>query len=342
MSLDLKPSTLVIDGDYLAYLCAASLEHKCVVVKHEDKLIGKYKNRTEFKKSGKLILPYEEYTVMDEQSVPDNWESQLITYFKTTVRSWNKNTDTNNVLIALGAETNHRDNIPTPTKYKYSRKDVLKPLVLSESKKLLEKVYETARPEVGEADDFLAYAAFHDFFEPSLNTVICTVDKDARMVPTKKLYNPMSKEITHIPAEVGEVLLKGDGSKSKLVAIGRLMVAYQLLHGDTTDSYAPCDVYKQINNIDRVSPIITDLKAYNLLKDCKTDRDYWKVVVDQYANWYITSNITCNITWTAWDNTVHTGDYIDIMQMTFDALWMKRWETDRPQVREILDKLGII
>lgn len=334
-SEDFYDNLLVIDGDFLAFMCAASLEDKTVNVYDSlDNLIGNYKNKTAFKNSS----DYREdiyYRIEDHQVLPDDWKDQIPLYLRVTVNNWLKLTSCDKVLIALGGKTNYREEVPTPTKYKSSRKDSVRPLALTYTKELLEKMYKSERPLNGEADDIVTSYQWYSYQNPEKHIVVATVDKDNRMTPCSCLFNPQTKDSISIDSGLGTLVLKE--KPYKLKATGRLMLYVQLMLGDVTDSYSPCDVYKQINNISKVSPVLTDYKVYNLLKDCQTDRECWEVILNQYKEWYGTEEVQ----WTSWDGSTQKGTYIDILQMTFTQAFMKRWEEDYPKVRSILDKLGI-
>lgn len=330
------PSLLVVDGDFVSFQVASTLEERTVSVK--DSLgtdLGVYKNRTAFKNSPQYDEERKgEYIIVDNQVVPEEWSDKAAQMFRVILNSLLRKTNCESVLIAFGSEVNHRDSIPTPTKYKSSRSKTLRPLLLSDCKQLLCDLYTVERPVEGEADDVISYYQWLSYQDSSRAIVVCTPDKDARQTPCSCLYNPKTNEAIAIEG-FGTIVLKTE-PKYQVKATGRLSLYVQLLKGDSTDDYTPCDVYKQINNISKVSPMLTDYKVYHLLKDCQNDKEAWEVIVKQYKSWYPGA-----IEWTAWDNTKHTGTFIEPLQMCFDAAWMKRFESDRPKVRDILAKLEI-
>lgn len=110
-----------------------------------------------------------------------------------------------------------------------------------------------------------------------------------------------------------------------------------MLTGDKADDYYPCDIYKQITNNSSKSPLITDLKCFNLLKDCTSDKECWQAIVTIYKGWY--ENIS---TWKDWEGNEVKGDWIDILQMYVDVVHMRRFDNDRVDVKSVLTKFELI
>lgn len=326
---------LIIDGDYVAFCVASLLETRDVKVSDSDgNEVGVYKNKTTFKKSDE----YDEtktFTIEDRQHLEPDWESRAPVVIRSIIESYLKKTDTHKPILAFGGKTNFRDDIPSPIRYKSSRGDVLRPLLLSDLKDKLKSMYECEMPETGEADDVVSYYQYKSLSEPEGNIVVCTVDKDAKGSPCKALFNPVTEETISVDP-MGSIELVKTKSKYQVKATGQFMVAYQLLVGDATDSYFPCSIYKQINAIDKKSAMLTDRQVYAILKDCKTVKEIWEAVIKQYKTWY-----PGEIEWTCWKGEKHKGTYKDPLQHTLDACYMRRWEGDRPVVDEIMKRLKI-
>lgn len=119
-----------------------------------------------------------------------------------------------------------------------------------------------------EADDAMAILQDLENFD----TVICTRDKDLRMVEGNHFgwhttispqYGP--KMILGIgELELGDKGLKGTGLK---------FFYSQLITGDTCDNYA---------GIPRQGPV----KAYNLLNDLETEKEMFEAVLEAYTKYY--------------------------------------------------------
>lgn len=337
--MSIQPDLLVIDGDHVAFSVASLLEKRSVKVfdEQDNVEVGTYKNKTTFKKSSDFNEEKKEYyRIEDQQELDENWKARAPTIIHTIIKSYLHKTRTDQALVAFGAKENFRDSIPTPTKYKSHRTESLRPLLLQDIKLMVRELYPYEEPPTGEADDVVAFYQWKSLQDDNRRIVVCTIDKDATQTPCKALYNP-DKGTTMSIKGLGEIYMQGD-PKPKLKSHGRMTLYYQMLHGDPTDCYSPCDVYKQINNIDKASPCLTDLKTYNILKDCKTDKECWEAIVKQYKEWYGEEEVE----WTAWDGTKHTGDYLDIMQMNWDYCYMLRFPEDKVEVRDVLKKLGVI
>lgn len=328
---------LVIDGDYIAFQIASLLEERSVnVYDEQNNFIGNYKNRTTFKNSEECVYDYKTYKVEDSQEVKKDWEDAFPMILRSIVSSLKKKTKTDEVLIVLGGESNFRDRILTPTKYKSNRDSVLRPLILSSIKNSLYKHYNVQRAVDCEADDLIAHYQWLSYVDSSKYIVCATPDKDATQTNCTCLYNPQTEDSMSIEG-LGTLVLK-EKPKYKLKTTGRMTIYIQMLYGDTVDGYSPCDVYKQVNNIQKVSPMLTDFKVYQILKDCKTDKQCWEKIVSQYKEWYGEEDLT----WTAWDGSTQKGNYLDIMQMNWDYCYMLRYPNDKVKVRDILKNLKLL
>ena len=78
-------------------------------------------------------------------------------------------------------------------------------------------------------------------------------------------------------------------------------------------------------------------KVYNLLINCKDDKDAWAVLVEEYKLHY--GSIT---KYTDWTGKTHKGTWIDILQNYVDVVHMRRWENDRVDVNNVLTKYNLI
>ena len=147
--------------------------------------------------------------------------------------------------------------------YKGNRKDVVKPWHFENIRCYLEACYECITSEDGEADDELAIAQTD-------KTVICTRDKDLRMVPGWHYgWECGLQPEFHLQwvEEFGELLpiYKTSIRKGKevtyleLKGTGLMWFYAQLLMGDSTDDIPGC-------------PKIGPKKAYEALKECRTEQ----------------------------------------------------------------------
>lgn len=156
--------------------------------------------------------------------------------------------------------------------YKGNRKDVVKPWHFENIRCYLEAHYQCITAEDCEADDELAMAQGED-------TVICTRDKDLRMVPGWHYgWECGFQPEFHLQwvDELGELrpTYKGEEEKFKdLKGTGLRWFYAQLLIGDSTDNIPGC-------------PKIGPKKAYEALKECETEWELFKACHVLYFKTY--------------------------------------------------------
>jgi 5'-3' exonuclease len=118
-----------------------------------------------------------------------------------------------------------------------------------------------------EADDLLAV---YQTKAPPLTTIICTRDKDLRMVEGMHYGWACAKQLQWGPAPVdklGELQLNGD----KLTGTGSKFFYSQVLTGDTTDNYP---------GLPRCGPA----KAFKLLEGEQSEHNLFKAVAGAYRD----------------------------------------------------------
>lgn len=337
-------SFVVIDLDYICFKVAAVLEEKSVQIygttdtDGEQYLIGTYKNRTEYKKSEEYI---EDYIVKDCQELKKDYKSSMTFLLRKFIEDIRKATNSEEVVLAAGGDTNFRDRILSPQKYKGNRDNVLKPLTLKECKEYAANTYITVRGQDEEADDIISQFQYRSYYDKIYKIVVATPDKDS-LQTQGYLFNPesskgMASNSIELIEGLGEVNLIEKFKKKKLSFKGRLALYCQLLHGDPTDNYDPSYLYKEMNDIGTKSSLLTDLKTYNLLKDCKNDKEALTVVHNQYYQWYKDLK-----EWISWDGKNIKGDYLDLLQCYWDYAFMRRFPNERICVRTLLKNLGVI
>lgn len=334
---------LVIDGDWLAFLVACAIEKTSVkIYDSENVFVKEYKNKTLYKKD---VKNYNETNIIQDcQTLPSNYISASTFILTSKVKKLLIATQCNEVLIALGGDTNFRDRLHLPRKYKGSREFAARPLALSEVKNLIASKYKTEYSNDEEADDIISKYQFLSYQKVQENNgdvfkdriVVCTLDKDARSTPGI-LHDPKTNETTFING-LGYVTRKLTASKkSKLYGVGRKWFYAQLLTGDKADDYFPCDLRRKLTNNESKSPLITDLKCFNLLDPCTTDDECLKVIKDTYYDWYKDVK-----EWVDFNGNTVKGDWLDILQMYVDVVHMRRFDNDRVDVKKLLTTFKLI
>ena len=325
-------SILVLDNDFISFKIASVLESKSVKVYDDDKYIGKFKHRTEYKNSDKFNPSFE---IKDEQILKNDYKSSMAYLFNHFIQQYKKETNTKEVILVGGGDSNFRDRIPLPAKYKGNRDGALRPLSLKECKEFGKNNYIYDYRDDLEADDVCSMYQFRSWLDKDNYIVVCSPDKDQLQV-NGNLYIP-EKRIYNIDG-LGSVGLKQMSKRQKLIFEGRKALYAQAgLIGDPTDNYMPCDWYKISKGVSKKSAMITDLKAHQMLKDCQTDKECLDVVYQQYLDWYPNLN-----EWVDWQGNTVKGDVIDLMQKYFEAAFMLRWPEDSIDIRTILKSMDII
>lgn len=332
-TLKIVDGLLVIDGDWLAYKVACILEKKEVCIFDlEGNLVDTYKNKTEYKKSTNYNPNFE---IRDSQKPIKSYQSTMDYRLRVLVKTFLDATKCTEVLIALGGPDNFRDHLNLPKKYKGNRDGTLRPLALSETRQRVAEIFPTVYSDWEEADDIISKYQYAYSQNRSVRMVVATLDKDARGT-SGLLYNPDKNTLVDIDG-LGFVSLSKNNSSYKLYGEGRKWFYSQLLTGDKADNYFPCDLHRTLTNNPSKSPIITDFKCFNLLDKCVTDAQCLKLITDIYYDWY--KDIT---SWVTWDGRTIQGTWIDILQLYFDVVHMRRYKDDRIDVKDLLERFGLI
>lgn len=332
-------SLLVVDGDWVAYKIASALEKKSIrVYDEQEKFVKEYKTRTKFKEDSKNYNP--NFRIEDCQSLPKKYQDTLKFLIDKMARDMLARANCESILFALGGKENFRNDLALPQKYKGNRDDTLRPVALSEVREYIAENHPTVFSVNEEADDIISKYQFQSYQDPSKHIVVATLDKDARGTPGN-LYNPEEDTIVRIEGlgflqRIEKVSSAGKKSY-KLYGEGRKWFYAQLLTGDKADNYFPCDYYKHLIGNASKSPLITDLKCFNKLDSCKTDAECWKVITDQYKEWYEGIDH-----WVNWEGKTVQGTWLDLLQMYVDVVHMRRVDNDRVDVRSLLKKFGLI
>lgn len=196
-----------------------------------------------------------------------------------------------------------------------------------------------------EADDAIATAVWAD----QANAVCCSEDKDLRMVPGWKLSGGV---LWNTGTAFGSIELDSTKSAKKVVGGGTKFFWAQLLMGDQADNISgvpmvPGRIWQQVTGTkayqdlhrqwiaakdakaaDKIAARMTKLEVpkkcgpvltYELLKDCRTDKDCWEVV----RNSYYELESTHGYEFRHW----RTGELVGARKALFgemQLLWMRR------------------
>lgn len=216
-------STLLIDGDMIAFACASATDGKYYAVNTGNgELSFKKKKDADIwcHKNGK------EEELIEEKFDPEPVEHALH-YVREMLSSIIQDNDNAPYFIFLTGRGNYRYSLATILPYKGNRDGVRKPAHLQACRDLLIRDYKALVCEGEEADDRIgimqiANALSHPDGEGTYTTVICTLDKDLNMIPGPHYCWPMFGK---------------EAKKFYVDEMSAIRIFYtQLITGDTTDN----------------------------------------------------------------------------------------------------------
>ena len=313
----MKQTVLIIDGDLTAYQAAAVVEKKTVNVIHKKSQRSKvFKTRTEFKQflkdTGK---EYKEgaYEFVDiQEAAPLSHACKIVKNMVVALTAKLKATMTE-VWIGDNA-SNFRNFLELPEKYKGNRDDMLRPLLLKETKKYLTDNNQGGVIEGIEADDHVIIR-FFELEEQGHKPIVVTKDKDARGCVGIRLCNPDVEGMPVVDVVAfGSIEIIKTAKSQKVVAYGLHNYCWQMIVGDSSDNYGPSDLHKKKYG---------DVSAVKLLNKCKNVDELFQAVEDKYKEWFPEP-----LTYTTWDGEEVTKDYKQILELYHSCVYMKRKKDD--------------
>lgn len=321
-----KTKVTIVDADSIAYRCAAASEKRSIIVKHNPTGISKeFSTRTEFKdllKSKNKFDKIGEYSIEDVQT-PEPIENALHSV-KANIERIKERTEADQMIIIVGGTSNYRESLALPTLYKSQRIGMQRPVHLKEAKQYLINVHKAEEVNGIEADDEVMLRAY-EFRDMGFDVTIASIDKDNLQVEDFKVYNYADDELFEVQGHSIKQITKGKGKK--VVGSGVGFLAYQMLVGDPTDGYNPCEL---------AGIKYGDISALKDLNGCDEPKDFLEVVVKKYKQWYPEP-----VTYTAWDGEQYTKDYKEILQMYFVCAKMLRSAADENNAEEFFNSYGV-
>jgi hypothetical protein len=317
----MSKSICVLDGDLLAFKSAAANETRSIEVTHVPTgRVKVFKHRTEFKETIDLEkFPLTAFVINDRQEAADL--SYALHTVKKMIEGICKTCKTDQYEIYLSGANNFRDTLPLPSKYKGNRDGLMRPLQLTEVKDYLINVHK-AEVVIGEADDKISIRQY-DGVKSKTKIIGCSTDKDS-LGTNGWIYNWDTMDKPMLVKGLGELHIdekgkvRGHGSKWKYL---------QWVVGDTIDGLNPCELAKVK---------FGEKSGYKALVDLQTEKECWQAVHDLYLKWYPES-----VEYIDQNGAKCCADYLDIAQVYWDGIHMLRWEGDKVNIREVMQKMGI-
>lgn len=315
-------TTLIIDGDVLAFRCAAANESRSIRAKH--RITGQtteHAHRTAFKEHIKGTFEIDEFDIEDVQTCEDI--SHAFHAVDTCITAWMKSCEADGYEVYLSGDNNFRDSLPLPTKYKSTRSGNIKPVQLKDCRDYLVGKHKAGIIHGMEVDDKLAYRCYEGL-KQKVKTIAVTIDGDQNGV-AGWMYNWTKQREPKLVNGLGYIELTKE--KKDFDGYGRKFYFAQWVLGDFTDCFKPCELAKKKFGV---------VAMYKLLGECNTDKECVEAVYKQYKTWYPSP-----VTYTAWDGTEHTKDAIGLMDLYAACAHMRRFDGDVFDTRKLLTTLGI-
>jgi hypothetical protein len=346
----MSEDVLVLDADSIAYKAAAANEKRSIKTIHTRTREEEFwENRTAFKKEieGGRYDSLEMYEIHDVQDARHSSYGQSL--IREMIKGYHNRTNVKTGEIYIGGKDNFRDLIPLPMehlvtvgkyagsallggKYKGKREDTIRPLQLKELRQWMIDGLGAIVVNGMEVDDKGSIRAYEGWKAKKGRIIQVTEDKDALQC-SGWLFNPAKMTQPVLIQGFGELHREGKGIKGT----GRLWLYFQSVYGDKVDCYHGSDMWKIEGDKQGIARQYGEVAAFNLLKDCTTDKEALAAVYKQYQEWYPSP-----VTYTAHDGVIYTKDALQIMDMYVECAFMRRWDDDRIDVPAMLGKLGVI
>lgn len=316
----------VLDADIIAFRCAAANEKRSIKATH--KTTGQEivcPHRTALKEQIKDAFTIDEFDIEDVQTAEH--VSHAYHAINTTVEALKKSCQADKVEIYISGEDNFRDSLPLPKKYKGSRDKIsIKPLQLTDCRDYLVNKKDAVIVHGKEVDDILAQRCYEGLKSKGKHkTIACTIDGDQQGVEGW-MYNWTKMFKPKLVKGLGDIFLTKENKDFD--GYGRKFFYAQWVLGDSVDDFKPCEIAKKKFGV---------VSMFNLLNDCKTDKECVQAVYDQYRKWY-PDEYTEYVDWTG---TKQKKTVIEIMEMYAACAHMLRFDGDKFDVKKLFDKLEI-
>jgi len=329
-----KPKiVLLIDGDQIAYVCAAAAEERTILVKHKPTGIEKsFKTRTEFKEA----MQKRNKAITEDYEIEDKVEAESVSFclkvIKQKIANLIRDTQADEHEIYAGDSNNFRLKLPLPKsskegntgQYKGNRSNTVRPILLPDAKAYLHRVMQAQSVDGMEVDDMLSIRAYEELAKGNI-PIIASFDKDTYQAQGCYIYYFKDKnaKVYHIP-ELGSLTFKAPGT---VKGDGLKFLCYQLLVGDFVDGFCSYDCSTK-----RFGP----KTAYNLLKDLASEKECLEMVLKVFKERYPEP-----FKYTAWDDSIVESSWKHQLEMYFACCWMKRSRDDKSSPWELFDRYNV-
>lgn len=317
---------VVVDSDTLLFTSAAVTEKKTVIVKHlKSGRTKEYENRTAFKKEMQekgFVIIKEDFSFEDRQ-YPEGVQNTL-QIVKTQAESILDRFSDSKVIFCAGDKNNFRLDLPLPSRYKANRDKTLKPINLPEARDYFIKKYRAVVADGHECDDQVSILAY-EYLSKGWDVTVASPDKDCNSFDGITLWDYTNPEDAVVNVQSLHPILLN--SKREFKSYGIPWLCYQWINGDSSDGFSP----KALAGIK-----LGDVGIYELFKDCKTERDYLKVVIRWYKDTF-----NEGVTYKDWSGVQRKMQWENLLQLYYKCCRMKRANDDPLDCVTLFNKYGI-
>lgn len=314
---------LILDGDSIAYRCAAAGEKRSVIATRiTTGVFRSFKHRTELKEKINEwgVTRLEDYSVIDHQEPePLNFVLSTIKNHITRIVS---EVNPSKIEIFCGESDNFRKKLLLPFEYKGNRKG-LRPVHLQDVKRYLQQKYEAKQAISYEVDDACCIAAY-DAIRAGDEAVMYYYEKDQLQLDGVTLLFDDEDGFRYekVP-ELGSLRKEKSGIKG----YGLKFLAYQWMCSDPVDTYCAYDLSKQKSG---------PLAVYKLLVNCQSIEEVLVAVREEFKRLYpdFFEYTDC------FGNTQY-GDHLSMMSMYYKCCYMMRSKDDTSDCQLLFNKHGV-
>lgn len=347
---------LICDADSVAYKAAAANEQRLIESTHIEKgVVETWQNRTAFRK----FLETTDHTE-DMYTIQDIQEPRNIEYGYKLIRDmlvgYSTRTGIAEREIYISGDNNFRDLLPLPAEYKPvfnvkkgtdpvwagaykgKREGLIRPVQLKQLRHFMQKELGAIPIHGMEVDDWSSIRAYEGWSAKNDSMIVqVTSDKDALQC-SGWLFNPDKDKAPRLIQGFGELHREiKKGKEADVKGSGRAWLYFQVLYGDDVDCYHASDLWKIQQDRQGLKAQFGEVAAYNVLKDCKNDREALQAVYNQYKAWYPEGQIYMDCFGVMQEKSI-----VDLMQLYFDCAHMRRRKDDRIDVALMLEKVGVV
>lgn len=318
---------LVFDYDGVIFKAACVAQSTSVKVTSEKHGVEQiFKNRTEvyghYKKKAGGWLATQPFGIEDitiEEIIEVQPVEHALQVAKTIIQGLLEKFDTQAYYGYVSGKGNFRKDICTLLEYKGNRKDLVPPVHLQAVKQYLID-YHNGIPSVNREPDDCLVSDMHTALKEKQDLIGVIFEKDYQGADGN-WYNYNDEALTFVRG-FGELHRTDKGVKGT----GRMWKYFQVSHLDTADNYA-ANCFSDIKN--------GEVKVYNALKDCKTDKEVFEAMKVHFKELYPETKTVQGC-----KGEVEI-DWLYVMQECFNMAHLERWEGDRIDVKQVMLKLGV-